>query len=190
MCAEAGTQQRQDPVQRRIKAVAGENAELDGKQQHQQQAQPEGRDRGYNQRNHAERVVKERILLDRKQNSERNGDQIRQNQRAEGQNTCGGQADSDHLGDRLLGRIGNAQIACHQALHVVHILNQNRLIQTIFMVEGLDLLRLRVHAERQTRRVAGAETEHQENDDRHAQQDRDHLNDALEYIFDHGAAPL
>ena len=58
------------------------------------------------------------------------------------------------------------------------------------MVEGFDLLRLRVHAERQTRRVAGAEAEHQENDDRHAQQDGDHLNDALEYIFDHGAAPL
>ena len=117
--AEAGTQQRQDPAAAHQSRCWGEcralteNSSISSRPNHRrpgsriQSAQPRG--------------TSSKNVFCLTASKIPSGMAIRyvRTKRAEGQNTCGGQADSDHLGNRLLGRIGTGS-DCLSPARVVH----------------------------------------------------------------------
>ena len=174
----------------RQRHVAGSRqpAEFDREQEDQHDPEPEIRCRDAPQREQIGAVVPGRAFLHRRDDAGGNADQEGDHDRHRRQLHRHRQFLRDQLAHRHLDAQRLAEVAGQHALDPVDVLHRNRLIEPVLLADLGDDLGIAFLAGHHQRRIAGQQLLQREDQDRHEEQRRDQLQDALGEEVQHGAA--
>ena len=156
--------------------------------EHDQHAEPERRDRQAADRQNPDHIVDPGIAEQRGQRAHRNGEQDRDHGRHQGDLQRQFEPQRDLLHHRPLGPHRLAEVELRHADHPLAELDEQRLVEAESLALQLDrLLRdaAAVAAQLDLDDVARHDAQHEEHEHRHADQRRDHQQDAVDGVAEH-----
>ena len=164
-------------------------AEFDREQEDQHDAEPEIRRRDAPQREQVGAVVPRRAFLHRRDDAGGNADQEGDHDRHRRQLQRHRQFLRDQLAHRHLDAQRLAEVAGQHALDPVEILHRDRPIEPVLLADLRDDGGIALLAGHHQRGIAGQQMLQREDQDRHKEQRRDQLRDALGEEAQHGVLP-
>ncbi|MFK4519979.1 hypothetical protein ABIF20_007344 [Bradyrhizobium japonicum] len=157
-----------------------------------QQAEPERGQRQAAEADDAQRVVEPRALLHRADDTERNADRCREQQRQPGEPRGDRDPRQDLLKRGLLRNIGVAEIAAQKAADPVPVLHHQRLVDAELLLQiGLvGEIDVAGRGKQDVDDVAGHDAQQEEDDDRDPEQGHEHQEQAPHQIGKHASPPV
>jgi hypothetical protein len=141
--------------------------------QDQHEGEPERRHRVEEQRDHAERLVGERVLADRLDDADQDPERERHRQRGDGEQQGVRKDLPDHLEHRPSVRERVAEVALEQRPHPLHVADRERLIEPEVRPDLRQDVGAHARAEHVLSRIAGSEIDDEEDEGGDPEQDRD-----------------
>src|SRR5581483_127558 len=181
-----------EAVADRLRAAGGQPVQLHGEEQDQQDREPERGDRDAEEANHGDDVVGERVLPYGGEDTDRQRDQQREQDRAAQQLDRARQPLPEDREHRALLQHGDAQVAAQPVPHQVEVLLIPGQIESQVVAQADDLLLAGALAQGELGGVAGSEVDHKEDDQRDADQQRNSLQQATDDVTAHtgDSAPI
>src|SRR5690625_796443 len=184
---EADRDCRHDQVLPGAHARGRQPAQVERKDDHEDEPRPEDGDRDAGKCDDDRRVIDEGAAVDRRENAERQANQQSHAHPREGELQCGGQAQHD-LVDHLLPRAdGGTQVTLEQAAYVVGVLHRQRAVEPVGGAELLQLFRANTLGSLTNDgedRVTRRHPRHQEDDEGDAEENRNQAQEAPGDIAD------
>ena len=178
-----------DRIVERPGADHREPAQLDGKDEEQQDRRDEAGKRKAEQRADAGDIVDPGVAAQRRPDAERDADERAEHDRRHRQVDRVGQDVAHLFDDRLAGHQRVAPFAAHGVDEEVDVLRADRLVDAQAVAHVGERLRARLIAEDRLRRIARQHARQHEDDGEHREQRRYRKEQALEDVAEHGTLP-
>ena len=179
------------PVADGVASGGRKPAQIHREEQLQDQREPEDRHRDPQERGRRGGEVEEAVLTDRAVHAERQRDHGREHERHGHELERRGQPLADHVPDRPARCEADPEVSAQHRRHPAHVLNGHRLVEPEPLPKRIDDRRIDEEPvlEKDRFRASGRRLDDQENEQRDAEEQRDHLYEASADIAAHATSP-